>query len=51
MDLNPYVFSNWYVEINLCFALWLLERGVQVMTYDFEIMNNSIKNSFDRSLY
>jgi hypothetical protein len=29
---------------NLCFKLCLLERGVQVTTYDFEFMDNSITN-------
>jgi hypothetical protein len=36
---------------NLCFKLCLLERGVQVTTYDFEFMDNSITNEFDCSLY
>jgi hypothetical protein len=35
---------------NLCFALCLLERVVQVTTYDFGFMDNSITNEFDRSI-
>jgi hypothetical protein len=42
MDLNPYVFCD----------LFLLERGVQVTTYDFGFMDdNSITNQFDGSLF
>jgi hypothetical protein len=43
MDLNPYVFCD-MSRSNLCFKLYLLERGVQVTTYDFEFMDNSITN-------
>jgi hypothetical protein len=44
MDLNPYVFAIGLSRSNLCFKLSLLERGVQVTTYDFGFMNNSITN-------
>jgi hypothetical protein len=38
-------------EIDMsCFKLGLLERGVQVTTYDFGLMDNSITNEFDCSL-
>jgi hypothetical protein len=35
---------------NLCFQLCFLEREVQVTTYDFGFMDNSITNEFDRSI-
>jgi hypothetical protein len=35
MDLNPYVFAINKSRSKLCFKLRLLERGVQVTTYDF----------------
>jgi hypothetical protein len=44
MDLNPYVFCDDISRSNLCFKLYLLERGVQVTTYDFGFMDNSITN-------
>jgi hypothetical protein len=44
MDLNPYVFAIDMSKSNLCFKLCLLERGVQVTTYDFGFMDNSITN-------
>jgi hypothetical protein len=51
MYLNPYVFAIDMSRSNLCFMLCLLERGVQVTTYDFGFMDNSITNQFVRSLY
>jgi hypothetical protein len=39
MDLNPYVFCDDMSRSNLCFKLYLLERG-----YDFEFMDGSIAN-------
>jgi hypothetical protein len=39
MDLS---FAIDMLRSNLCFTLCLLERGVQVTTYDFEFMDNSI---------
>jgi hypothetical protein len=44
MDLNPYVFAIDMSRSNLCFKLCLLEREVQVTTYDFRFMDNSITN-------
>jgi hypothetical protein len=44
MDLNPYVFAIDKSRSKLCFKLLLLERGVQVTTYDFGFMDNSITN-------
>jgi hypothetical protein len=38
-------------EIDMsCFKLCLLERGVQVTTYDLGFMDNSITNEFDCAL-
>jgi hypothetical protein len=50
MDLNPYVFCDDMSRSNLCVNLYLLERGVQVTTYDFGLMDNRTTNQFDRSL-
>jgi hypothetical protein len=36
---------------NLCFKLYLLERGVQVTTYDFGLMDNPTTSQLDRSLF
>jgi hypothetical protein len=44
MDLNPYVFAINMLRSNVCFMLCLFERGVQVTTYDFGFMDNSITN-------
>jgi hypothetical protein len=44
MDLNPYVFAIDMSRSNLRFKLCLLEHGVQVTTYDFGFMDNSITN-------
>jgi hypothetical protein len=44
MDLNPCVFCDDMLRSNLCFKLYLLKRGVQVTTYDFGFMDNSIIN-------
>jgi hypothetical protein len=44
MDLNPYFFAIDMSRSTLCFKLCLLEHGVQVMTYDFGFMENSITN-------
>jgi hypothetical protein len=44
MDMNPYVFAIDKSISKLCFKLRLLERGVQVTTYDFGFMDNSITN-------
>jgi hypothetical protein len=44
MDLNPYVFAIDMSKSNLCVKLCLLERGVQVTTYDFGFMDNLITN-------
>jgi hypothetical protein len=44
MDLNPYVFCDDISRSILCFKMYLLERGVQVTTYDFGFMDNLIKN-------
>jgi hypothetical protein len=44
MDLNPYVFCDDMLRSNLCFKLYSLKRGVQVTTYDFGFMDNSITN-------
>jgi hypothetical protein len=44
MDLNLYVFYDEMSRSNLCFKVYLLEHGVQVTTYDFGFMDNSITN-------
>jgi hypothetical protein len=44
MDLNPYVFCDDMSRSSLCFKLYLLEHGVQVTTYDFGFVDNSITN-------
>jgi hypothetical protein len=45
MDLNPYVFCAIDTSrSNLGFKLCLLERGVQVTTYDFGFTDNSVTN-------